>query len=77
MWAIFAEAGHFGLTLGLFVMGNFTEHSKGFFFFLGTFVWPSSVCYHIVFQRVFFLGTWSCDYSLATCILLYYNLYLR
>ena len=56
MWAIFASASRFGLTLGLFVMGNFTEHSQGFFFLLGTFVWPSSVVAALYVSEFFFLA---------------------
>ena len=72
MWAIFASASRFGLTLGLFVMGNFTEHSKGFFFFLGTFVWPSSVVAALYFSGFFFLalGHVTTLWQLAFCYII-------
>ena len=56
MWAILLKPVIFGLTLGLFVMGNFGKHSKGVSFFLALLSGlPQSVAILYV-QRVFFLA---------------------
>ena len=67
MWAILLKPVIFGLTPGLFVMGNFGKHSKGFFFSLALLSGlPQSAATLYICLAGFFLGTWSCDDSLAT-----------
>ena len=72
VWAIFAEAGHFGLTLGLFVMGNFTEHSKGFFFSLALLSGLPQSATSLYFSGFFFLalGHVTTLWQLAFCYII-------